>query len=95
MSVTMGTSGMPTISTSPTGVVDLLSGAGFPALATGCGDSGTDVAHAAMPKKIAATTYRRFMVPPGSQSPGALALVVVSLIDRTVLDTHVAVKYAK
>jgi hypothetical protein len=91
----MGTSGMATTSTSPTGVVDLASGAVFPAFATGVGDSGTDVAHAAMPRKIAATTYRRFMVPPGNQLPGALALVVVSLIDRTVHDAHVAVKYAK
>jgi FtsP/CotA-like multicopper oxidase with cupredoxin domain len=35
------------------------------------------------------------VVPPGSRLPGALALVVVSLIDRTVHDAHVAVKYAK
>ncbi len=91
----MGTSGMATTSTSPTGVVDLASGAEFPALATGIGDSGTDVAHAAMPRKIAATIYHRFMVSPSSQMPGALALVAVSPIDRTVQDTHVAVNYAK
>ena len=86
---------MSAVSNSPTGVVDLLSVAELPAFATGVGDRGPDVAHAAMPRKIAATTYRRFMVPPGNQLPGALALVVVSLIDRTVHDAHVAVKYAK
>jgi hypothetical protein len=53
------------------------------------------VAHAAMPRKIAAITYRRCMAPPGSQLPGALDLVVVSVIDHTVHDAHVAVKYAK
>jgi hypothetical protein len=52
----MGTSGMATISTSPAGVVDLLSVAELPALATGVGDYGPDVAHAAMPRNIAATT---------------------------------------
>ena len=94
MSVTMGTCGMPTISTSPTGVVDLLSIAEFPAFTPVVVDSGTDVAHAAMPRQITAIRYRRFMVPPSGRLPGALALIDI-LIDRTVHDTHVAVKYAK
>ena len=45
--------------------------------ATGTGDSGLGVAHAAMPKKIAANTYRRFMVPPA-----------VSSINSQMLDRH-------
>ncbi len=60
----MGTSGTSTTCNSSAAVVELLLVTEFPAWAAESGDSGEEVTHAVIPKKVAATTYRRFMVTP-------------------------------
>ncbi len=64
MSVTLGTSGISATSTSPAVADEAPFVAEIPAFAAGYVDSGPGVAHAAMPKKVAAIKFRRFMIPP-------------------------------
>ncbi len=58
----LGTSGTSATSNSPAAAIGLLFVIDLSALAAGVGNSGLDVTHAAMPKKVAAIKYRLFMV---------------------------------
>ncbi len=86
---TLGTSGASIYSMAPSAAVGSLLITAVSTFATGTGDSGPGVAHAAMPKNIAATTYRRFMVPPAVSSINSQMLdrrgVVIVIVQYTIV----------